>query len=719
MSKKIVFNQCSESVKLSAEDFSFEIDAESGMLQNFQLFGSEKAQWDDTHNGKMVYKNKAGISVKDDLDEKYYKDPFGFSKVFYHEPRKLVNLGKGSNPACSVVSVKEFPEHIAAEFGKTYEGAPFDFKNEVSVFADHIRWDLVFKLKEGFAERSVLAEYSIPFFREVNAGYFPAGWHVWAPLEDAPYVFGHSGGWGHAQASWYVHKFPYCSTNAGAGIGIPLMDVYSSSYGLGMALAAPLDMLKPELVFVTDKKNSRLKLSYGNIGLRKGKEWRTSLLLYPHKGDWREALGWFNKKYKSYFLPNNPKIIEQEGAMYYGTVTVPEKTLKSWVKTMGVKWTEVCCNRIFGEYSHSGGKWDFDMLWHKTEQPQKIVKDLTRGKVRKYLRMLKNNGVASFMYYNFGECCAALANEKFKDSVIYHDHGVRSAWMFRDRVRGNVTMNPDVNQAWGKEMLRQAEELFDVYEDLDGLFIDQLCYHSYDYSRDDGHTLVENAPVFDTHRTSMEMMEKLGALMRRRGKTSFANGPYNIEIMKYIDGIMSEGSMAGLAKYSYMCLEKPVMILTYGLFGEAFERVLKACLKYGAFPSAPWHHDNSFAPDPPEKPPKETLELYRKYLPLIEHLRGRKWVLSSNSVEFPDGLDGNIFERLGGGYVIPFFQKDALVSGKSPKRIAVRAEGAENAKEARWLSTDFKGEKILPVGRAGDKSVIEIPSGATASILIL
>ena len=121
-------------------------------------------------------------------------------------------------------------------------------------------------------------------------------------------------------------------------------------------------------------------------------------------------------------------------------------------------------------------------------------------------------------------------------------------------------MNPDPNSKWGKYMLAQVEEIFDTYKDMDGLFIDQICYHSYDYSKDDGKTMVYNQSVFDTHQTSCRMMKKIAEILKKRDKTCFGNGPYNIEVMKNIDGVMSEGSLSGLAKYSYLCLEKPVMI---------------------------------------------------------------------------------------------------------------------------------------------------------------
>jgi hypothetical protein len=708
-------------VKISTDIFSLEIDLAVGMIANFIMFGSPKTQWNDVYADQLVYRNRAGISVRDHLAETVYRDPFGLTRVFYHEWRKLVNLGSGSNPRCGKASVQESAEWVRITFDKTFPGAPFLCRNEITVFPDQLEWKLIFSLQPGEAERSLTVEYGLPFFREINGGYFPAGWQAWAPLQDAPYVFGFSGGWGHANASWYVHKFPYCSVNAGAGIGLPLIDVYNQTDDSGLALAAPPDLIKPELVFSVDKENSQLKLSYGNIGLRRGKEWKTGLLLFPHRGDWRVGLGWFHRKYQAYFKPNHPAVTEQEGTMFYGPPAVSEKTLKSWVKTMKVKWSEILPHRIFGEYAGSPDQWDFDMLWHPQDAPQRVLKGLTRQKIKNYLKMLKRNGVASFLYFNFGECDTELAQKKYSESIVAYAHCIRREWMFRDRVRGNLGMNPDSRLAWGREMLRQVEEIFDVYEDLDGLFIDQLCYHSYDYSRDDGETMVENRAVFDTHRASLEMMEKIGAILKRRHKTSFANGPYNIEIMKYADGIMSEGSLACLAKYSFMCLEKPVMILTYNLFDEGFERVLKACLKYGAFPSTPW--PLQFAPEPPARPPAKTLALYRQYLPLIEHLRGRQWVLTSNPVEFPIGLDGNIFRRPDGGYVLPFFRTEAFICDRqwnreNPKIIRVKLPNIGPKQKMRLLTADGKGEKQLVFSQDAAGCFIEIPFKITAAVLL-
>ncbi|OGV47328.1 MAG: hypothetical protein A2017_09200 [Lentisphaerae bacterium GWF2_44_16] len=709
-------------LKLSTDSYSVSVSRKDGMLGDFRIFDSEHGQWNDVFYGKSVFENKAGVRIKDELTGAGFSDNFGPATVFYHEPRKIAWNGKGSNVLCSEPQIKKSNSSMELTQEKDFKDAQFTMRNEYKFEKDFIQWDVVLKLRPGEKERSVRLEYQLPIFRSVNGGFFPKGWQVWAPLEDAPYSFGHAGGWGHSQASWYVHHFPYCSVNAGAGIPLPMIDVFSSVYDIGMSLIAPPGQIKPEMVFVVDKENSVLKLQYNNIGLRKTKEWRLSLILHPHRGDWREALGWFEKRYHDYFVPNNKRVIDQEGTMFYGVPSVKEKNIKAWVKNMGLKWTEVLYNPIFGDYVPEAEKWDFDMLWSE-KGPEKILRGLTKKKIGDYLKMLKKHSVASFIYYNYGECDERLAKKNFSESIIRDPQGLRKAWMFRDGKRGNMTMNPDPDTEWGRFVLKQVDELFEEYPELDGLFIDQMCYHSSDYGRDDGRTMINNAPVYDTHEASMRMMEKIAEKLKSRNKTCFANGPYNFEIMKYADGIMSEGSLSGLAKYSYACLNKPVMVLTYNVFGEDLEKVFKACLKYGAFPSTPWHHDKSF--NPPELPPENTLELYRRYLPLIENLRGRRWVLRSNAIVFPNGLDGNIFHRRAGGYVIPFFVKDSLISYKhwnasNPKTIEITLSGNEKIQpEIKWLSANFRGEKALKAHRKADKLSIAIPEFAEAAILIV
>jgi len=712
-------SKAGRNTRIENKRFRAVVDRRTGMLAEFCMFGSEHGQWNDVVDGRLVYENRAGLRVRDERSDTIYSDPFGLGHVFYHEPRKLVDRGKGSRPRCDSFQARSDKGLKRLSFRKTYRGAPFDIRTELTVKPDAIRWDNVLALKPGAEQRSVQLEYALPIFRSVNGGHYPRGWQVWTALEDAPFAFGHVGGWGHSQASWYVHKFPYCSVNAGAGIGLPLMDIFNTAYDFGLALIAPLDLVKTELVFAVDKENSELRLAYHNLGLRPGTKSATSLLLVPHRGDWRVALNWLHKRHRSYFTPNNPKIVEQEGTMYYGMPT-SERTVKSWVKTMGLKWTEILYNPSFGDYVPAAQVWDFDMLC-TPKHPERIIRGISKDDVRCYLRVLKRHGVASFVYYNYGECDRARALREFPECVLHNDHGIQGAWVFPDRKRSNVLMNPDPASRWGKFILRQADELFDTYRDLDGFFIDQVCYHNYDYARDDGRSLVENRPVYDTHAASCRMMARVARILKRRDKTCFINGPYNIEVMRDADGVMSEGSVAGLAKYSYMCLEKPVMILTYGVEGPAFERVLKYCLKYGAFPSTPWHHANAF--NPPLRPAPGMLALYRKYLPLLETLRGRKWVLASNPVSFPTGLDGNIFEARNGGYVLPFFATEKLTIDRSAvaaqqRVVSVRVPGAARIRSAQWQSVDFTGTRRLPVRQSKRGMHITIPRPSTASVLL-
>jgi len=275
-------------IRVSTRHFKFDIDRRTGVLFGFRMFDSPHAQWDDVVADRLIYRNVAGLRVKDERTGRLYADPFGTGRVLHHEPRKLVHHGQGDQPRCEKFRIRRLRECLQITFEKTYPGAAFAIATEINVYAQYVRWDNILRLKEGLAERSVQLEYALPLLRSVNGGYFPS-WSLWAPVPDAPFAFGEIGGDGQSQASWYAHRFPYCSINAGAGIGLPLMDVFSNIHDVGLALAAPPDLLKPELVFAADKEISQLKLSYGNIGLRRGATWRTSLLLMPHRGDWRAA----------------------------------------------------------------------------------------------------------------------------------------------------------------------------------------------------------------------------------------------------------------------------------------------------------------------------------------------------------------------------------------------------------------------------------------------
>ncbi len=91
---------------------------------------------------------------------------------------------------------------------------------------------------------------------------------------------------------------------------------------------------------------------------------------------------------------------------------------------------------------------------------------------------------------------------------------------------------------------------------------------------------------------------------------------------------------------------------------------------------------------------------------------------------FPPGLDGNIFHRRGGGYVITFFVKDSLMSYKfwdlkNPKTIQINIKDAHSiSKKIIWKSVNFEGERILTAKFSDNGSLlIDIPAFTEAGIL--
>ena len=116
--------------------------------------------------------------------------------------------------------------------------------------------------------------------------------------------------------------------------------------------------------------------------------------------------------------------------------------------------------------------------------------------------------------------------------------------------------------------------------------------------------------------------------------------------------------------------------------------------------------------------------LYEHYLPLLETMRGRRWVLNSDPVTFPVGLNGNVFHRRSGGYVVSFFVTDALLSNQlwrnaSAPAITLRLPAVKGVKATRWMSTAFTGERPLPVEWTGKELRACLPQYAVAGVILI
>jgi hypothetical protein len=113
------------------------------------------------------------------------------------------------------------------------------------------------------------------------------------------------------------------------------------------------------------------------------------------------------------------------------------------------------------------------------------------------------------------------------------------------------------------------------------------------------------------------------------------------------------------------------------------------------------------------------VEIYEKYLPLVELMRGKKWVLHARALTLPPRHDGNIFETRDGNYVVNVMsQERSMREGEEPQTVTVRVRLPEgvNVSQAELMGVDFNDSRPLELRPDGDDLLFEIPRYSTAVV---
>jgi len=676
----------SESIKITNSRFSFEVSISDGTLA--QLI--EKKSGRDLCPGKRI-----GITVTDELKERTYSDLRDPVKV-----KKINVSGKG-------------PERLIS-IRKTIGKADFEVHTFIRVGKDNFLWTVKLVKKRG-RERSARISFvlGMPTFprHDPNIGGLKA-WRVWAPVADAPF---NVSGFSTPGSIIFSHGKALDGSDE---IPIPAIVVYDPDEDVGMTLAKPFEEINPRVHFFLDQRNGDIEIENLYVGLRNDHNPSVSLYLAIHEGDWRAGLGWIFRRYREYFTPQDKRIFDQEGVMHYGKL-LSEKRVEQWARLMGFKWQETPYFRDALAWGPNlPSKDPFDAVW--PDIPEIQVKGMTIKKCNDYLRMLRRHGVSAFIYHNSGDYNRRLAEEKFPESIVVLRNGRQHpGWRSDDptatpEARGCM-MNPDPDLPYGRMILEEVKKSFELFPGLAGVFVDQCCYSHFDYSKDDGRTMVDNRRCQFTLHSYLRLHEKLWAFLKARGKTTFANGPFCPAIQKHMDGIMAEGTFEQLA---FLTLAKPLVLLQVG------EPAFKWCLKYGAFPHvAPLGRDlETFHLN--EAPlPKDLINIYRTYLPLVEFMRGKRWVLTPHALTLPEEHEGNIFETKDGNYIVTVMSTERSILDNKKRRetvpVRIRVRGGKRIRRAELLSVDFPGARRVELARKGKDIFLSVPRFMTAGVVHL
>ncbi|HXP60140.1 MAG TPA: hypothetical protein VN829_06585, partial [Dongiaceae bacterium] len=230
-----------------------------------------------------------------------------------------------------------------------------------------------------------------------------------------------------------------------------------------------------------------------------------------------------------------------------------------------------------------------------------------------------------------------------------------------------------------KFLLEQVRRHLELLPDTDGLCIDRLDWlRYYNPAADDGISFADGQAARSLYNSWRAFMAELGPLMHGADKVIFANTmTMRLELNRELDGIYTEhGDNPGaLNAAALMGLRKPVLAWTYNatLNQPDPDSFFQRHLHLGVFPTAPYpfnHH--CINPEPRAE------RYYMDYGPLLDAMRGRKWVLTARCVESAaPGAKVNLF-RVPGGYVLP------VTFGGQAASVQLRLANLPGLDKAKW-----------------------------------
>ncbi|MEI7902983.1 MAG: hypothetical protein WCK89_22295, partial [bacterium] len=226
-------------------------------------------------------------------------------------------------------------------------------------------------------------------------------------------------------------------------------------------------------------------------------------------------------------------------------------------------------------------------------------------------------------------------------------------------------------------LLEQARRHIEKIPQSSWICIDRLDWvRLYNDRADDGESWFEGKPARSLMASWNDLMARLGPLMHKAGKVVFVNNhSKRIDLLRHVDGIYDEFTYkaAALNLTALLTLRKPALgwIDNEGALKPDPDDFFQRFIYLGVYPMAPFPgNDHSL------RPSAWVDQQYLDYGPLLDAMRGKKWVLEPHCAEVAEhAAKVNLFE-VPGGYAMP-----VTFGGTNPVvKVSVRnVKGLKNA----------------------------------------
>jgi hypothetical protein len=508
---------------------------------------------------------------------------------------------------------------------------------------------------------------------------------------------------------------------------IPMFSFLEPNSDFGITLAqSPADTLLD--LTLSLMKTGLARLDYLNHRISRNSPVILRADIVPHESDWRGGLRYMTETYPAYFEPVNPKAHEITGTASYTNAMDKVCAAAEKYQKMGyrINWQASFDFPWFGMFIPPVTD---DVEWTTFGKRSYTVK-----KFEEEAAMMKKNGFYTLNYFNVAEVGTYIKfpppprmtnneNELWRNGNDYLYEKLSDAILMQpknpDAAKGNtsdfegkpifswegsVIMDCGV-PSYRDFLLEQARRHIEKIPSASGICIDRLDWlRYYNLKADDGVSWFHNRPSRSFLVTWNIFLESLGKIIHDADKIIYVNNlDKRIDVLKNIDGVYCEYADYGTALNltAFCCLKCPALgwTRTNEDLQPDPDAYFQRFLYMGVYPTAPLDgNDHTILPDPLAD------KYYADYAPLMDAMRGRKWVLQPHCIEVTgDAAKANLFE-ISNGFLIPVCFAE---EGKTVELVIRNIKGLEKVK----AEAIYPGGKTatVPVGYKKGALVLQVP----------
>ncbi len=470
------------------------------------------------------------------------------------------------------------------------------------------------------------------------------------------------------------------------GTVLPLLSLYHAEKNCGITVACdPAVFPGGRMAFCIDHYYGKgIHACFEDLALSPEHPVEVELIFYAHSGCYRPALARFIELFPDFFYPQ-VSALEEMNVFGISNPFTKEK----YIRKSGMNFSELHNHfPFYGEYAPKTDAWDSVVLHDYPALAAETPEKITPKRINDQIACLQKYGIQALLYLQVsGDAFLPWAEKHFASSMARDRYGRHfPAW------KECCMVNADPSTPFGQHVKKMIQRFLRQYPDIDGIFLDQLCYFFDDFAHDDGRSAVDNRPVYSFGQSYVKHAERLAKILHRAGKPILANGPFHLGIARYADAIMAEG-VEGLSEtLKYLCLKKPLLLHAYPTDPEKVESMFRyALLTAGAISVG--------GSSTRQKPPPfstEVKKLFARYRPLIQTLHGSRILLEHSPLSLEIGLKGEIFQNPAGDYLVSILcdkagaaSHEIHFTASTPSGGKVRSVLARGTGDCRWKKAAF------------------------------